>query len=369
MKHILCLVLLSLTVNVSLIAQQNDIWYAFDDPENDELIGFKDKHGKVRIPQKFAGIMGGKKFDYILAAIEVADSTHLTYYLTKSGRIVGRDSLFYFDNMPDCENEGFIRFHDKQTDKVGMFNRNGDIVIPAIYNALTKVMNGFVVGLKNAEKQYWHGDGHDEHAGCNHYSWVKGESVLLDTANRVLIDDFNYEGNLDFYSIQITERPTEDRLRLSFKSTDDQYYSFIHFEKEFEAWLDDFLLTDLTEEKLLAASYPEITWPASSWISESKHDFISRNFVLLRDRLLLVKQPEPDYSIFSNGLNLFIYESDEFERYYDNCGDPKYWQYPVMSLVINHRDGNSLAQDHFDFLRTDEGFRLLSVSVRSGGLK
>jgi hypothetical protein len=44
------------------------------------------------------------------------------------------------------------------TDKVGMFNRNGEVVIPAIYNDMTEVNNGLVIALKDAEKKYW-----DEH--------------------------------------------------------------------------------------------------------------------------------------------------------------------------------------------------------------
>jgi hypothetical protein len=353
-----------------LSAQQAGTWYAFGNPEDEELIGFKDKDGEIRILPKFIGLMEGRKFDDILAAIEMTDSGLLTYYLTKPGRVIGRDSLFFFDNMPDCENEGFIRFHDKQTDQIGMFNRNGDIVIPASYNALARVMNGLVAGLKNAEKQSWHGHDHDEHAGCNHYSWAGGQSVLLDTANRVLIEEFNYEGTIDYYSLRITDAPIEDSRRLNFKSVDDTYYSFVHFEKEFLIWLNEMVLTDISEEKLLAASYDSITWtPSSSWEAESKYDFIKRNFNILRDRLLLMKQPEFDYYIISGGLNQFIFESDEFKRYYNNCGDPKDWQYPVISLILNHRDDNRLTQDHLDFLRTNKGYRLLSVSLRSGYLQ
>ncbi|MHC0443614.1 WG repeat-containing protein, partial [Flavobacterium sp. 3-210] len=76
-----------------------------------------------------------------------------SYYLTKQGKIVGRDSLYVFDNGPDCENEGFIRFTNHKTDKMGIFNSEGKIVIPAQYSALTKVRNGLIVVLKDAEKQ------------------------------------------------------------------------------------------------------------------------------------------------------------------------------------------------------------------------
>lgn len=369
-KYIIYAFVFFFAVYTKLPAQQTNTWYAFSDSKDEELIGFKDKDGEVRISPRFIGMMEGRKFDDILAAIEVTDSSLLTYYLTKPGRIIGRDSLFVFDNMPDCENEGFIRFHDKQTDQMGLFNRNGDIVIPTVYNALTRVMNGLVAGLKNAEKKYWHGHDHDEHAGCNHYSWVGGQSVLLDTTNRVLIEDFNYEGTLNYYSLHITDAPIADSCRLNFRSVDNRYYSFVHIEKEFQVWLDEMVLTNISEEKLLAASYDSITWtPSGNWEAESKYDFIERNYDILSDRLLLMKQPEFDYYIISGGLNQFIYNSKEFEHYYDNCGDPKDWQYPVISLILNHRDDNRLMQDHFDFLRTEKGYRLLSVSLRSGFLE
>ncbi|MDR0347867.1 MAG: hypothetical protein LBH90_00035 [Tannerella sp.] len=353
------LIILCLTVNINtyLLARQHDTWYAFSDPENDELTGFKDAYEEEV-----------RKFDHMLAVVEMTGDKVQSYYLTKSGRIVGRDSLFFFDNVPDCENEGFIRFHDKQTNRTGMFNRNGDIVIPAEYNALTKVMNGLVVGLKNAEKQYWHE--HDEPSGCNHYSWTGGQSVLLDTANHVLIEDFNYEGTLDYYSFQITDFPLADSSYLNFKSVAGTCYSFIHIEKEFQRWLNEILQTDFSSEKLLAASYDSITWMSSnSWKTESKYDFIEHNFNILRDRLFLIKQPEFEFFIMPDGLNRFLFNSNDFDCYYDNCGDAKEWQYPVMSLILNHRDSDRLTQDHFDFLRTDKGYRLLSVSLRSGYLQ
>lgn len=349
-------------------AQQTNTWYAFSDPDNEERVGFKDKNGEVRIPPRFVGFMEGWKFDDILAAIDASGDALSTYFLTKSGHIVGRDSLFFFDNMPDCENEGFIRFYDKKTDKVGVFNRNGDIVIPADYNALTKVMNGFVIGLKDAKKQYW--DGHDSaHDGCNHYNWVGGQSVLLDTANRVLIEGFTYERTLDYYSLQITDLPVEDSCRLNFQAIDGNYYSFVHIETEFDRWLKDTLLADLTEEKLLAASYSQVAWISSGWQLEAKKDFLKRNFNVLRDCLLLIKQAGFDYAVFTGGLNPYIFESDEFKRFYTNCGESKEWQYPVLSLVLNHKEAGRLTQDHFDFLRTDKGYRLLSVSLRSGYLE
>lgn len=186
----------------SVLFAQSNTWHSFYDEET-YLFGYKDENGTIKIPPKFTGFTIASKFDNIIAVNEQVSNTWKHYYLTKSGKTVGQDSLFIFDNGSDCESEGFIRFHDKLTDKTGMFNRNGDLVIPARYNGLTRVKNGLTVGLKNAEKKYW--DGHN-HSGCNHFSWVGGQQVLLDTLNYILIENIDYEDldNLNFYSLVIS---------------------------------------------------------------------------------------------------------------------------------------------------------------------
>ncbi|WHT39712.1 hypothetical protein QNH98_03240 [Myroides sp. mNGS23_01] len=87
-----------------------------------------------------------------MAVSEEVGESWKNYYLTKEGRSVGVDSLYIFDNGSDCESEGFIRFRDSKTDQAGMFNSKGDIAIPAVYNDLTRVRNGMIIGLKGAEK-------------------------------------------------------------------------------------------------------------------------------------------------------------------------------------------------------------------------
>ena len=75
-------------------------------------------------------------------------------YLTKKGKVNGSYSLYSFDNSPDCENEGYIRFSDSTANKMGIFNADGKIVIPAEYSNLSKVQNGMIIALKDAEKQH-----------------------------------------------------------------------------------------------------------------------------------------------------------------------------------------------------------------------
>lgn len=141
-----------LFLNFSAVAQSNDIWIAFWNKDTTK-IGFKDKNGNIKIEPKFSGFTTARKFENIIAVTEEKNGKWESYYLTKSGKIVGQDSLYVFDNGPDCENEGFIRFTDRKTDKMGMFNAEGKIVIPAEYSNLTKAKNGMFIGLKDAKKE------------------------------------------------------------------------------------------------------------------------------------------------------------------------------------------------------------------------
>ena len=224
-----------------MLAQEKDEpWVAFWD-EAYELRGFKDADGNVVIPPKFMGFTVASQFDEVIAVMEETSGQFISYYLSKSGEIFGKDSLYISDNSADCESEGFIRF--EANEKVGMFNSHGEIVIPAEYNALSRVMNGLVIALKGAKKSFWD---KMNHSGCNHFSWKGGETILIDTANNILIKDFEKEKQLDFYSLEKTYKKTSDPKRLNYKAEDGFYYSFIDKEMAFKSWLHDSLLSELT---------------------------------------------------------------------------------------------------------------------------
>lgn len=353
-------------IGFSSLGQDKEPWIAFHNKDT-TLIGFKDSKNTIKIEPKFTGFTIANKFDGIIGVSErVDDKKWLNYYLSKSGRIVGRDSLLIYDNSVDCESEGFIRFRDAKTDKTGMFNRNGDIVIPADYNALTSVRNGMVIGLQGAKKKEW-----GKESGDYHFSWVGGKEVLIDTRNRVLVDDFNYEGKLNFFSLLVSDKPNEDPVRQNFKTTEGKYYSFIDFGREFDAWLKTSLLKNFTKAYLSEATYKELTFwkEEDGWKTEDKHSFINRNFELIKVKLLELNHPGCKYQVFDDGLNHYIFESEEYQRFFDNCGAAKEWIYPLKNIVISYEKGKDLVQDHFSFLRTEDGYKLISISLGAGTLK
>ena len=73
-----------------------------------------------------------------------------------------------------------------------------------------------------------------------------------------------------------------------------------------------------------------------------------------------------DYNVFDDGLNPYIYDTVEYANYFNNCGEPKEWIYPVKDIVINHFKKKNLEnQDHLEFLRTDDGYKLISITMQN----
>ena len=218
-------------------------------------------------------------------------------------------------------------------------------------------------GLIGAEKHYI--DENDEHP-----SWKGGKWQVIDTTDKILIDDFIYKDHLNFYSLIISDKPTSDSTRVNFRSVEGKYYSFVDFEKEFRQWITKELLNDLTKEKLIDISYDTINWESQHGrVKANKVKLISDNFTVIKSELLEILQPNTDYFISDDGLNPFIYKGEEFEKYFNNCGEPKDWIYPTMSIIISYNDKNDFPQNNYEFLRTDKGYKLVGLTIREGEIK
>lgn len=348
-------------------AQNNEVWTSFWNEETD-LMGFKNSEGKTMIEPRFMGFTIARSFDNIIAVMEEINGKYEFYYLTKLGKKVGIDSLHIFDNGADCESEGYIRFKDKKTDKVGLFDKDGNVAIPAVYDALSRTHNGLIWALKGAEKKYW--DKHKE-SGCNHYSWKGGQEFLLNTDNEVLIEDFKYEGRLDFFSMVVQDKPASDTTKESLKGVNGKYYVFTDIEKEFNQWIKLELIPNLSISNLEASTMDSLTyWKKNvGWTSEPKHEFLTRNFELIKERLQSTQMTNSDYFVSVNGLNPFMYVGDNYDKYFNTCGEAKLEKYPVLDLIINNKNDSDFTQDHFDFLKTDEGYRLINLTIRNGEIK
>ncbi len=365
MKHYIFVIFFSIITN-TVFSQKKDTWLSFLNNDS-TLVGFKDINNEIKIEPKFTGFTIANKFDDVLVVSESINDRWESYYLNKSGRKFGIDSLFIFDNRTDCESEGFIRFSDYNTNNIGMFNKNGTIVIPANYNALSSVRNGLVFALKNAEKDYWHKDDHD---GCNHFSWIGGQTILIDTLNNILIDNFTYEKPLNLFSVEKSKSPHSSAIRTSFLGTDGMYYSFVDFKKEFEEWFKKEFLSNISEKHLLLHSFNKIVWSSKrDWEFSEKDQFIKDNFLLLKEMFSEILTDDCNYTISQSGLNTFIFEDAEFNEYFDNCRDAKEWVYPTMNVYIISKADKGSIERGYEFLRTNVGYKLICIHFKNTDLK
>jgi len=360
MKQLSLIIFIVMSLHQITFAQSNDTWLMFT--AKNGLKGYKDKTGKVRIEPKFGVFTSANKFEDIIGASEEKAGKLKDYYLTKKGRVVGRDSLFVLDYSAACESEGYILFRNRKTNKVGMLNNDGDVAIPAEYNFLTSVRNGLVVARVGAQ---WDESKRDEHFP---YPWIGGKILLIDVHQKVLVKDFSGDEEIDFFSIKVSDQPDQDTVRQNFKGVNGKYYSFINFQKEFKAWLKTSLLINFTKSSLLNASYRNVfVWKTDVSKSGSlpKELFIKNYFDVVKTKLAELNSAKCRYSISNDeGLNSSIYETPEFDKYFDNCGNSKNWIYPVREIIINHNfSKKDFSEDHFEFLRTDDGYKLISVSI------
>jgi hypothetical protein len=362
-KYIITSLLLITILSIDLFAQTNDVWKSFVDAKTG-LFGYKDKDGNIKVEPKYLGFMIADKFSDITAVMEEDNSS---YYITKNGKQVGKDSVFVFDNGFDCESEGYIRFRDPITQKVGIFNGEGNVVIPADYEVLTKMINGLAIGLKGAHKYYPNNDTNDEHWG-----YEGGTFYLIDSANNILANDFPYELNLDFHSIIVEGSPSLEAGRVSFPGINGKFYSFVNNEKLFDSWFHNDFLKHLSKEDIIKNSYPiMVHWSDEErWVSINSVEFVEKNYDLFLPKLLELKNGYADYFYTIDDFLIITEETiDEFDKYLDNCGQLKITQYPIINVLINHKAADDISQDSFTFFKTENGFKLIDVEIQDPHLK
>lgn len=359
-----------LLLSLKSIAQNNNSWISFYD-ETNNLIGYKDLQGKVMIPPKFFMTSPGS-FNTIMAVTEINDKTIENYYLLKDGTLLGKDSLYISDMTLDCECEGLIRFRDRKTYLVGMFNKWGKVAIPAEYSDMTRFQNGVAIGLKNATRKCWEGNNID--SGCEHWSWIGGKEILINNNNEVLVDNFPWNKNIDFYSLLVSDKPLNDSTRINFLGVNGKYYSFIDNEKLFETFLKNEILNDLSLDNLIKHSYKDIIYSKKNtgWLSAPKENFLKKNAKITLERLSEIKKESADFFI---SIDDFIPMPQEmypsFDYAYDNCKDWNISQYPIYDLVItpNARKNKFPYQDHLNFIKINNEIKFISCTIRGSELR
>ncbi len=354
-----------------------DTWHVFED-KGSALYGFKDAEGSIRVKAEYPYI-NGAKFDDIIAVAEKVKrgNSHefYGYYITKPNKKVANAYAFKNKRQAhlDCESEGFIRFTDHigeygtidEYGQIGMLNKKGGIVIPAEYDYLSRVMNGFIVAQKGGEKKI--------NTQFDPYIYYEGgKQYLIDTDNQVIIEDFKGEAywpRIDYYSVIVGDIPSADEIRESFLATNGKYYSFIHYEAEFRKWFEEELRAKLSKETLLKVTTPQVSYNKKSEITSENNKIIDSN-TLIHENYEEIKQAlngegrDYPYALYKNVSNYAYEENIDRLKYSDNCGEAMLWKYPHMQVQIFLGEGDEYSPLHiFEFIRTNEGYKLYAIEI------
>ncbi|MCY1428282.1 hypothetical protein D9M71_441600 [compost metagenome] len=344
----------------------DDPWFAFT---RDDQVGFKDARGVVKIEPKLStGATVALRFDRIIATGEETAEGFRTYYLLKDGRQVAPDGVYYFDYEADCESEDSIRFHDRQRDKVGFLDGNGQVLISAEFDDATPLRNGMAVALKGATRAC--AEPGVSLKQCEHKGWQGGRSLLIDRHGKTLVERLDRErtDTLDWYSLEVSEQPPSDPRRVAFKGVDGRYYAFVDIEKDFTAWFKEEFLPHLDDAALKAHSFARI-WhgqgsePLNDWPSASADDTLRQYGPALRGRLEALRA-SGGYGVRQDDMG-WPFEADTDPQLFDGCGNFAQWKTPKVSAMEHWQQGSFEPDKHasFDFIRTAEGYRLLSFSL------
>ena len=380
-KTFTCSLLILFLINPPIYGQTQDVWLRFFDSTGDH-VGFADKKGNIKIPAKLSKLTRADSFYNIIAVAKSSDSLYESYYLLKSGRKVGIDSVYSFDFSFDCESEGKIIFQDKKKNRVGFIDQNGEAIIPAIYNYVTPFHNGMALAYRNARRMCW--DEKEDTLNCEHWGWAGGELILINEKNEILADSIDLNvSNINWYSAKINQPYIDTSMYIKLKGRNNKVYSFLDYDKEFQKWFYTIFLPALNNPQgnLINLLFTEITFwtDKTGWTSLDRNKFLVKfPYVMVNSRFKTTQLKQ--ISISQSSLNELIYNKSIYRKYLNACEEHNKYRFPLFNVLLTYykkrervseigeadfdKNYEISSQLEFEFLRTAEGYKLLSAPVR-----
>ena len=101
--------------------------------------------------------------------------------------------------------------------------------------------------------------------------------------------------------------------------------------------------------------------------------FLAKNKEILIEQINDFRLGNIEYSIRKENLNPYIFNSEKYSTYFDSCGNSKEWQNPVFTTLVSHRDEKGILEldfkNYFEFLKTENGYKLISLGLKDKELK
>jgi len=284
-----------------------------------------------------------------------------------------KDSVYISDMTYDCEQEGTLRFRDPVTDKVGFFDKNRKVIIPAAYNDARPFYNGLALVIHDGKRICEDGSAYVA-GSCEHWSW-DGITGLINTKGIIVADsiDMMATENLNWFSLNITDEPGDTSLYSSIKATNKSYYTFINYQKEFDSWYHQQFLPQSQAGNMTFYCFDELQveglWKQKLRKKYSKGNFLKQYGTIMQKRMGAVIAGQIEAFIVTESLNSIIYNNKKFKTFYTACDEPNTAQFPSFEVITNHYNIKHELnyQEHFSFLRTDTGYKLIAVAMKNIG--
>ncbi|WP_374948851.1 WG repeat-containing protein [Mucilaginibacter sp.] len=358
----LCFVFFIMLTSGYVCAQKDNKWYRFIDTKTN-LTGYKDATGKIKVSAKFGPLTRASVFRNIIAIDEeVSERNFANYYLLKTGKKVGVDSTYIWDFTFPFENEEKIIFRDKKTDRVGFFDKNGIIAIPAVYNDAMPFHNGLALVIRNAKRICWEGGEATKSNPCEHWSW-KGVTSIINAKNDILVDSLDLDSIplINWYSLKIGDNPLDNSLYINLKGVNGRVYSFVDYKREFQQWFSSKFLTIKNAKQLRQCCFKVF----SAQINRRKYNdrqMLSSDFAMVSNYLNKIKNNRLQSDTESDDLYSDVYGKKGFEMFYNDIGEHDRFKYPAFVVYVGNK--KNLNEESFRFLRTDYGYKLISMVLK-----
>ncbi len=344
--------------------QEDTNWYAYYNTDSTK-IGYRDAKGNVKIEPKFNPFATEQIFKEVIAVSEIiSENKHQSYYLNKKGKKFGIDSTYLFDFEYATFNDGKIKFHDYKTDRVGFFDANGKVIIPAIYNDAGDFREGIVRVLIGA-KRWCYDTNSEKSENCEHYGWKDGRNIMINNKNEELFEipekkDYSY--TLDYSKFKVNEK-TDPDIYTSYKGNDGNIYSFYSPERDFNKWFYTVFIPDFEKHntilpkyfyELISVSDNDHPKEYTAWKNHKKDEYMKNNITWIND--IFKKVSEKKFQALSSWewlTNYSYFPENELPK--QNLKDNT-----VISLTCREENDYS-AQNTFQFTKIGNSFYITSA--------
>lgn len=293
--------------------------------------------------------------------------------------MVPSSKVYYTDvALMDVPREGYIRFVDSNTNLVGLLSSQGKVALEAVYKDLGPVRNSTLMALNDdIQKTY------DKQIDSiiNKPEFFNGLSIDLISPNgKVLVKDFNYTPDIDFYTLELLKEPKNDPFYIVYPAADG-YYHFINKTKVFEKYFFEVFLPGFNSREYRSVVCEKLKgyfvgqdFLEQEFVSFDYQDLEDSSLVYLEQLLQEVQHdqvsdvPSHRYTIVMNSLDNVLGKIDisMFENtwYLDENQQWNIELYDLFQVTITQVENNQVRKSTLVFFRdNDNSFKLVEVDL------